>query len=154
MSHIRGKEFVFLRGKKLESVHPSGVYSAFLDVGLKFPLDDDDPMALLVHYGLPFYRHSSLAIRALILFLSLICCLGIPFSVNLFCFMCMLSVLRGRGGGVSASIIAWMGCKIVYNAQNKVHQWRNKFMLMGLPIDFSLLGTWTLDDPHNDRCRS
>lgn len=125
----RPKELVFFP-KANEVV----VYVAFFDAGLWFPLDKDLEK-ILMFYGLPLCHHSLTSISTAIAFLSLIRRAKVGFSLGIFCYLFQLHTLK---------VDEWLslgarGCrKLINDIPNKIHNWKNKYIFVGVPNDFPL----------------
>src|SRR4051812_43133373 len=74
-----------------------GVYCGFFTFELRFPLDKDVE-ALLIHYKIPLCQYFSMAIRAMIAFLSLIHRAGVSFSIGVFATSTSIKYLLWRFG--------------------------------------------------------
>src|SRR3954468_11995218 len=123
-----------------------GAYLDFFEVGLRFPLDEDLAI-ILRHYRLPLCSYSLSSIRLIIVFLSLIRTIGVPFSLSMFCHMYRLRVVRNKSW---ATFAARSGLGVIKSFPKIDPNWRSRFVFMSVPEDFCLPHPWINIDGFRD----
>src|SRR5436190_2499839 len=123
-----------------------GVYLDFFEVGLRFPLDEDLAI-ILRHYRLPLRCYSLSSIRLMIVFLSLIRTIQVPFSLSVFRHMYRLRVVRNKSW---ATFAARSGLGVIKSFSKIDPNWMSRFVFMKVPEDFCLPRSWISIDGFRD----